>query len=389
MSCIVAINNVGLPSRGPVISKLAPEGTSYIAAQALTPTYISNGYSVATSPDGAYMGCCTGLTSSNAAFFWGTDDYSSGGRTSISLGSTGLGMAMSNTHIAFIIASGVFVFNLSDGSSEFSDASIGTPAAVSFSPDGAYMVVTHGTAPYIRIYDTAAWGSTDAADNGAASGAYTIVWDDDDTFTVFSQFSSPYANNLDVDGVRNYSKTSTNYRASRAALLPDGRFAIVYVAGTLRYIDPSDDSTTTLSVAGITSQTELLYDERAGLMYLLTVNTSDIKVVDVATDTELDPLPAWLGMVGAATGSRRPAALLVEPLDYNVTGTVRDVSDSPAARDILVYDRTSTRLVASTASDGSGDFSVDLPHAGPWDFIFRRDGSETLNDLIYARVTAV
>ena len=70
-----------------------------------------------------------------------------------------------------------------------------------------------------------------------------------------------------------------------------------------------------------------------------------------------------------------------------VSGTVRDIANSPAKRTILAYERISGRLAGKTTSNAiTGNYTLNLPNTREHDLVFQAAPGEQLNDLFFARV---
>lgn len=71
-----------------------------------------------------------------------------------------------------------------------------------------------------------------------------------------------------------------------------------------------------------------------------------------------------------------------------ITGSVRDISNNPVAREVDIYERSSGILVARTMSDAvTGNYVAKLPYDGTFDAQFKIASGELLNDLFFARAT--
>ena len=73
---------------------------------------------------------------------------------------------------------------------------------------------------------------------------------------------------------------------------------------------------------------------------------------------------------------------------HQITGTVRDITNSPAARVVQAFRRSDGVIMAQTTSDETtGDYRLEVFDAGPYDVRFKTLDGELLNDLFYANVT--
>lgn len=376
------------PWTDPNITKLAPEGQYYYLGRCATAVGTSTSFGVAASPDGQYVAYYNGQSGANAAAYWPVTDLTATGRAALNSGSPqGKAISMSNTYIALSSAGAVRIYRISDGGLETTLTGLGALQLTSFSPDGAYLAVRHGTSPGVRIFDVSDWSYVDTG-TAVTSSSTGLTWNSNTSFNLHST-TSPYLYTMGVDGVHTASKTHANYRSAETARLPDGRLAILYTGSLLRFTDPSDDSTSTVAIpyTSVLSNS-LIYDPDQNHLYVLDAQ-EDAVVVDLATDTVLPIATTGFFWVQDSSVGRIPACYVPQPLTHTLSGTVRDETNAAAERELAIYDRTTRRLEAIVESDVAGDFSVGLPHAGPWDVIVRRDPADPLNDLIYARCVAV
>lgn len=136
----------------------------------------------------------------------------------------------------------------------------------------------------------------------------------------------------------------------------------------------------------------LIHDPLNNLLLVVTDNTRYVSYYDTTTLELLETLSAErLANERSSLGS-----YLYDPnIDigivdtgglYQITGTVRDINNAPAARDVYAYRRADNLLMAKTTSDAvTGDYVLKLPDEGPYDIQFRTATGESLNDLFYAR----
>lgn len=92
-------------------------------------------------------------------------------------------------------------------------------------------------------------------------------------------------------------------------------------------------------------------------------------------------------LYGVAVGSS--SLLVLDSGRHRITGTVRDISNLPAKRMVRAFQRSSGVLVAQTESDAAtGNYTLLVDNAGPFDVQFYTESGELLNDLLYSKVEA-
>ena len=76
----------------------------------------------------------------------------------------------------------------------------------------------------------------------------------------------------------------------------------------------------------------------------------------------------------------------VNTTPYELTGTVRDINNAPAARTVRAIRRSNGVITAQTVSDATtGNYRLKLSDPGPFDVQFMAADGELLNDIIFAK----
>lgn len=369
--------------------------------------------SVAVSPDQSYLvfGSVAG-----AKMFVYNDPAVLGLRTSpaVSFAGTVTCCAASNTHYAFGGTSPfLYVFERATGAlATVSNAGLGSLAAMDFSPDGTKLAVCHLTSPYLRIYNVSDWSFINPS-SPAGSSPGAICFSHDSSKVVVNSTSSPTISVFNsTTGVRGYTSTSNLYAAStnnnagsKSARSPMDARTILFACATAPAVKAFKFDTSTNTPTAFTGL------DFAQNCFALTVDPDPaedsayiqhgsggitpvrtITKVKISTGTMHPDMsnPEYVGVLseslhGGAYGSTVGLGIVFTK-PHTLTGTVRDFENNPAARRVRAFRRSTGELAAQTLSDPvTGDYSIRVFDAGPYDIQFLTEDGELLNDLFYAR----
>lgn len=322
-------------------------------------------------------------------------------------------VAVSNTYYALTNTSTtLYVYRWSDlGLEAVNITGLGNIRRIGFSPDGTKLAVAHETSPFVRIYNTADWSFINAS--GTPRVGVFIGWSPDSTkvliggeSTTASTIRMWYINATTGVSTTVSSPSSQHYfnGQARSIIDPlDPTDSIIFTSGTIststiyakmnRYKFSTDTWTRSTGTGTNALQNRsLIHDPLNNLLLVVTDNTRYVSYYDTTTLELLETLSAErLANERSSLGS-----YLYDPnIDigivdtgglYQITGTVRDINNAPAARDVYAYRRADNLLMAKTTSDAvTGDYVLKLPDEGPYDIQFRTATGESLNDLFYAR----
>ncbi len=269
---------------------------------------------------------------------------------------------------------------------------LGNVSAVKFSPDGEYLALTHATTPFLRIYKTSDWTFISPVPAVVEGGS--IVWSaDSQKFALQTNQSS--SNGIIVfskDGVLLF-RTTTADQASRLEASDShyGQNAAYFVgraSGTIAKIIKLDFDTYELT--NILTQNEYqvyscAVDEDGNYIYFTHSKIEDRYISRI----KLVP-PYTLERIGAAESlfaSDRASMVIYKNGAGKISGTVRDIDNTPASREVLAYDRATGNLSGRTVSDAlTGNYSLPTLNTKPHDVVFRAAPGEQLNDIFFARV---
>lgn len=269
---------------------------------------------------------------------------------------------------------------------------LGTVYGIAFSPDESKMAVVHRTAPYLRIYNTSDWTYVEPPTTGDRPGTNPIAccWSQDGTrLVVTTTTGSPYLSVHNASGVRLHAITNSSNAYQGYSLEPAEDGVSIYVGGltannpaklfkfnTLTYVQ-----TALPQPPGNVSS--LALDKAEGYLYILhdRVSSSCLKRLKVSSPVALESVGDLERRVFSSAATLR----IIERNTFTITGTVRSIDNLPVARVVRAYKRSSGLLMAQTTSNAStGDYSLILPDAGPYDVQFMSLDGELLNDLIFA-----
>lgn len=286
---------------------------------------------------------------------------------------------------------------------QFATTGLNTVRGLAFSPDGTKLVVTHDSSPYLRVYDVATGAYTNAA-SSAGSSRYAAAFLPDGTICV-SGTGSPYFTHWSDDlSTLLFSSSTYAYRAgsswSSTLVHPLKTNTVIFTTGShgeatngASWFEYDGDTHTITEIpkpdaleGNVCPVFSLAYDG-VNNEFLITHGRYQNRYFSrVKADTyELLPPEEQKDFELLCRAPEVELAIFEKDV-HRISGTVRDIDNNPAAREIYAYRRSDGLLMAKTLSDaGTGNYELILPDAGPYDVQFRAADGELLNDLFYAR----
>lgn len=317
--------------------------------------------------------------------------------------------AVSDTHYA-IGGTGplLFIFKKNGDLQTISTSGLGTVINLDFSPDGQYLGVVHNAAPYVRIYKLSDMSFVNGG-AGATQVYYGCFSHDSSKFYGICNSGSVLVSKYAPEtGVRtNVSTSNTHGGASsvttgnRIARFPDGK-TIIYASNKssngLSYLDSTNDSiilgpvispsigtTYTIAVPVHASDDEFYVVHPPGSSGR---TVSRFRLSTKQMETSADEALVYRGLLYGATNAAH-SLLVLDSGRNKISGTVRDISNLPAKRMVRAFQRSTGVLVAQTESDPvTGNYTLLVDNAGPFDVQFYTEAGELLNDLLYSKVEA-
>lgn len=276
---------------------------------------------------------------------------------------------------------------------------LGPVACMAFSPSGDKLAVCHTTAPYLRVYNVADWSYVDAPIT-AGTSRQAVSFTGDGLHVVTTGLGSPYICSYDAAlAARQYASTNAAYGAEAfnglwPCIIPDPRnpkrvYRSVGTAYSTRKAIVAFDAgtgvfTDIMPVTGL-NVGNMAIDPLEYKLYTQSPLKDNRYLHEINLETLEDTASRYHG-VGRLAWNERAYFCYFAPTVYRISGTVRDISNMPAAREVRAYRRRDGLFMAKTRSDPStGNYSLVLPDAGPYDVQFMIEDGELLNDLFFAR----
>lgn len=286
-------------------------------------------------------------------------------------------------------------------SSGWDKTGLGECYSISIYPDGSRVAVTHRTSPYLRVYNIAD-GTYQEPQNGVSDDyPYGCAVTRDGKYIVVVAGGSPYLTVFDAVTLdRVHIETSRNFYSGQRGQCQANPYRHSCVVVCKGRSSSSDHSTYEFDTATMTTKRISHVDHRNvyhpgaafdpvnNMYYYITGGTKSnarfhaCKADDFSVDND------WYQVERAFLwGWYDYGSITILERDcYRITGTVRDINNNPAEREVLAYHRKYEVLMAKTKSDPTtGDYTLYLPDAGPYDVQFKTAEGELLNDLFFSR----
>lgn len=384
------------------------QGLDPIETPAIFPQYrVSGTSSFAISPDQSYAVHGSGAASNNMTIYGDPARLADITSPAVSFSNSVGCVACSNTHYAFGGANPfLYVFLKSTGALQtVSTTGLGTVNALDFSPDGKKLAVTHTLTPFVRIYNTEDWSFVNAG-TAAGTNCYAATFSHDNLKLVTFSQSSPFICVFNpATGARTAAITTAGSTVSvqsggeKSVRSPRDTKTILYALGSSPWLASFNTDTNALTPFVAPSPAiawagtiwvdpdpaeDAVYIQHAQGSTSPRRTITKFRISD-RTAYEAQPLAFAMSLVGS-TGSVSSAFGIIWTQPHKITGTVRDVGNSPASRRVRAYRRSDGLLMAETMSDPvTGNYTIKVNDAGPYDVQFMTASGELLNDLFYAK----
>ena len=363
---------------------------------------------ISVSPDQTRILVAGGSSTSNSFFTYPDSlDQTTTVRPVATYGGTIYAASASNTHYA--VAGGspyLYVFDWATHALvTVSTTGLGQVNDVCFSPDGSKLAVAHSTAPFLRVYDTTAWTYVDAS-TSAGNTRLNVCWSSDGTLVFAMGGANPQFTVYNAALSTRHVATNDGNRAGQGyptiIAHPSKPKACIACAGnsttsSIHKLWEYDYATTTFTniIAGGTSSPvyRFVYDARKNEIFFVQIVSTKpiIRKFPVATYTEVTGtveagLAHLVQCMGGSNSSPFYGMATVLRSVGQITGTVRDITNTPNDREVDAYRRSDGLIMARTVSDGTtGNYTLNLPDTADYDVQFKIESGELLNDLFFAR----
>ena len=304
----------------------------------------------------------------------------------------------------------LYVFDrLSFAFSTVPTTGLSTVVSLAFSPDGSRLAVGTYLPAKTRLYNTADWTYVDSPAYYYHARSIVEFTPDGTRLVVIGchPSSDGYVSTLNPETLEVISGPSAtvtyngftgswSWAGGGVYALKRGRGGKeMFASVTTRYYQPIRFNGETLVIEGQGGLAEnglLSLDHHGGR--LLTNNYYDNQLVGQITGLDSKTMSlTWLPEVNKLRVPINGYPCGAYPFVYTsnphqITGTVRDITNSPAARVVQAFRRSDGVIMAQTTSDETtGDYRLEVFDAGPYDVRFKTLDGELLNDLFYANVT--
>ena len=284
-----------------------------------------------------------------------------------------------------------------------STSGLGNVYGLDFSPDGTMLAVRHVGGTYLRVYDTSNWTYRDVASGICQQAGFFAPFTPDGSLIV-TMGTTGRARSLSAATLGVVADAPTGIITR-----PEGNFNWGFVAP---YVLRGAAGKELLAFTSHGSFRPVLFD--ASNFTISKMSTSDLQNSRASIDSYgnnfvnsyyysdyyVGKLPLsnlvleWFddGVLSLRKGTSS-SATNVYPFVYTsnphqITGTVRDITNNPAARVVQAFRRSDGVIMAQTTSDETtGDYRLEVFDTGPYDVRFKTADGELLNDLFYANVT--
>jgi hypothetical protein len=281
-----------------------------------------------------------------------------------------------------------------------STTGLGNVTGLAFSPDQTKLLVSHSVTPFMRVYNVADWTYTNAV-TAPGSGRQWCAWTPDGTSAVCTGTGSPYLCSYTPNlATRNTALTSALYNADswggamrhptkpKALICWNGYSTNTTASHLYEYDFATGTKTDIIPNTTNTYCSHAVYDPTNNVIIAITGSAANGGIVtqfDATTYAVKNPIDKELTYL--INSQYTSLAVLAREMTQ-ITGSVRDINNNPAAREVDVYQRSSGILVARTMSEAvTGNYVANLPFDDTFDVQFKIASGELLNDLFFARAT--
>ena len=309
--------------------------------------------------------------------------------------------AISDDFYVAAYSGGFTVWNSSDGTVAFSATGLTGAPQVEFSPDESFLAYGCQSGNRLRIYSTSDWSYVEPSIAAGSGTLNKISWAPNSSELAVSSSATPYLVRVGVDGTVLLASTSatTGYGVNSISYTPDSSRLVVcssapQVASRIISVALDGSDVTPLSSAYTLSSPRSVVLDSDGIGYFYHAGNLldpdgfvfNICKFNYNSMDGVDSIgPSQRAVKGLTNSSYSGDIFLVNQDTGRLPGTVRDIDNQPAERDVYAFDSTSKKLVAKTASDAGGDFELLLPNTNVVDVVVSAAPGDNLNDLYYAR----
>lgn len=360
---------------------------------------------ICVSPDKSRILLAGGTNAANYFFIYpDSNDFKSPAKPIATFGGAVYAGSASNTYFAVGGTSPfLYVFDYATLSLQtVSTTGLGNVWSLDFSHDGSKLAVGHTTAPYLRVYDTSTWTYTDAA-TSAASVRYCVKWSPDDTVLFALGNANPhfcvYNPNLSTRhvGLNDFSHgVSQGSHAVDHATLPKACYFSCgqndgNAVNKIHLYNYATTSFTNIRGTGVSEPFKgIAVDADNNILWAFggPGNGITIRRFDLTSNTEITGKDSQFKKINNTSAALQYTSIaLLRRSNGTISGSVRDITNTPVAREVNAFDRASGILYARTMSDAvTGDYVLNLPYStGEVDVQFKIETGELLNDLFFAR----
>ena len=352
------------------------------------------------SPAGDFLGAASGGTAGVEGLYYWTDplDLTTGAKITTPVFSGSVNCGAASNELLAIAGNNPFLYVLSRSDMSLkavSTSGLGQVYAVAFSPDGSMLAVYHATAPYLRVYKTSDWSFVNVASGVQPSAPSLAV--NGLTFSLDGAKLITASNgSLNIYNSATLARivlTPTSWAGALILSKTNANHGFMAMHGTTNpcaaRVDLTTGALSNVTGAPNCAGYSLALDDRERVLYVsLSAVSGDIFIRHFDADT-LQELPIERGSLHQQVRAPSAALLILDTTPHQITGSVRDVGNNPAQRQVEAFDRNSSRLAAKTVSDPvTGNYVLRTNSAGPFDVRFKAANGELLNDLFYAKVMA-
>lgn len=306
-------------------------------------------------------------------------------------------VASSNTHFAVGGAGSIlYVFDWETKTLQSAAITgLGTVRGLVFNEDGSKLAVIHQTAPYVRIYNTSDWTYINVSEGAGSNNTGAPAIFTSDGRLVVGSNGSPYLSVFDVaTGERLLAVTSSAIASAVSWMQKHPDLNVIIWSSRdasasrnrLGYLDLDTYAVTHPFADPVGPVYDAFLDKVDRQIYLIHAIGNGRFCSRISLDDPLTILHPGDDLASLIQSSSINFAAF-ESSFGRITGTVRDLDNLPAEREVLVYHRDGRYLSGRSMSDpATGNFEVVVQNLDEHDVQFKIEDGEMLNDLFFARV---